>query len=48
MPLLGLTPIAGRTFRDDEERPGAAPVVMISEGVWKRRFASDPRSSAGR
>lgn len=38
MPLLGLSPIAGRTFSDDEEKPGATPVAMISEGLWKRRF----------
>jgi putative ABC transport system permease protein len=42
MPLLGLSPVAGRTFADDEEKPGAPSVVMISEGVWKRRFGSDP------
>jgi putative ABC transport system permease protein len=41
-PLLGLKPILGRSFRDDEDRPGAARVVMISEGLWKRRFGGDP------
>jgi putative ABC transport system permease protein len=40
--VLGLRPIAGRDFHDDEEKPGAAPVVMIGEGLWKRRFGSDP------
>jgi putative ABC transport system permease protein len=38
MPTLGLSPVAGRTFTSDEEKPGAAPVTMISEGLWKRRF----------
>lgn len=38
MPMLGLSPLAGRTFSDDEEKPGATPVAMISEGLWKRRF----------
>src|SRR5215467_7606040 len=33
--VLGLRPIAGRTFTDDEERPGATPVAMISDGLWK-------------
>src|SRR5262245_30913750 len=42
MPLLGLAPVAGRTFVADEEQPGAARVVMISDGVWKRRFGGDP------
>jgi putative ABC transport system permease protein len=42
MPLLGLSPVAGRAFTDDEEKPGAPRVVMIGEGLWKRRFGSDP------
>ena len=41
MRVLGLTPVAGRAFTDDEERPSAAPVAMIGEGVWKRRFGAD-------
>src|ERR1700728_4750604 len=40
--VLGLTPIAGRDFNADAEKPGAPPVVMIGEGLWKRRFGSDP------
>ena len=47
LPLLGIRPILGRSFRDEEERPGAAKVVMISEALWKRRFGSD-RSIVGR
>jgi putative ABC transport system permease protein len=45
--VLGISPIAGRTFSDDEEHPNAAPVAMIGEGVWKRRFGSH-RSLIGR
>jgi putative ABC transport system permease protein len=41
MPTLGLSPVAGRTFANDEEKPGAAPVAMISEGLWKRRFGGN-------
>jgi putative ABC transport system permease protein len=41
-PLLGLHTVVGRSFRDDEDRPGGAKVVMISEGLWKRRFGGDP------
>ncbi|HEY6971628.1 MAG TPA: ABC transporter permease [Candidatus Angelobacter sp.] len=41
--VLGVAPIAGREFTQDEEKPGAAAVVLISEGLWKRRFGSDPR-----
>ena len=41
MRVLGLSPVAGRAFTDDEERPGSTPVAMISEGLWKRRFGGD-------
>lgn len=41
MRILGTPMIAGRAFTDDEEKPGAAPVAMISEGLWRRHFASD-------
>lgn len=30
----------GRTFHPEEDRLGAGPVVLISEGLWKRRFGS--------
>jgi putative ABC transport system permease protein len=45
--VLGLGPVAGRAFTDDEEKPGSTPVAMISEGLWKRRFGAD-RSVIGR
>ena len=45
--VLGLGPVAGRGFNDDEEKPGSTPVAMISEGLWKRRFAAD-RNTIGR
>jgi putative ABC transport system permease protein len=41
--LLGIAPVIGRGFTSDEDREGAAPVVMLGEGVWRRRFGSDPR-----
>ena len=41
MRVLGIAPLAGRAFTDDEEQPAAAPVAMIGEGVWKRRFGGD-------
>jgi len=40
--ILGIEPVLGRTFTADEDRLGANPTVMISEGLWKRKFASDP------
>jgi predicted permease len=39
--ILGVKPMAGRTFSADEDRLGANPTVMISEGLWKRKFASN-------
>jgi predicted permease len=41
-PMLGLQPLAGRTFRPEEDQAGANPVVVISDALWKRRFASSP------
>src|ERR1700723_1177379 len=37
-PLLGVGAIAGRTFHPDEDRAGGAPVVLLSYGLWQRRF----------
>src|SRR4051812_33159873 len=40
---LGLEPALGRFMTADEvTRPGSEPVVVISDGFWKTRFASDP------
>ena len=40
--ILGTKLLAGRDFTSNEEKPGGAAVAMIGEGLWKRRFASDP------
>jgi predicted permease len=37
---LGLVPKVGRWFRSEEDRIGGAPVVVISTGLWKRKFGS--------
>jgi putative ABC transport system permease protein len=37
-PLLGVQAHLGRTFRDDEDGAGSAPAVIISYGLWQRRF----------
>jgi predicted permease len=39
--LMGVKPVVGRTFTAEEDRLGANPTVMISEGLWKRKFASN-------
>lgn len=36
--ILGVNPIMGRTFTADEDRLGANPTVMITEGLWQRKF----------
>src|SRR5438034_10644692 len=38
--LLGVHAIQGRTFLEDDT-PGAAPVVMLSERVWRQQFGAD-------
>src|SRR6202046_387999 len=39
-PTLGVNPILGRNFRPDDDHAGAAPVVMLGGGLWKRKFGS--------
>jgi len=42
--LLGVAPMQGRTFQQDEDvvsNPSA--VIVISDGLWRRRFGADPR-----
>ena len=39
--LLGMHPVAGREFREEEEKPGSAHVAMLGETLWRRRFSSD-------
>ena len=36
--MIGVTPLAGRGFVANDDRPGAEPVAIISEGFWRRRF----------
>ncbi len=45
--LLGVEPALGRTFTADEEAPGGPPVVLLSHGFWKSRFAGQ-RDAIGR
>ena len=39
-PTLGVQPILGRTFRSDDDRLGATPVVILGGGFWGREFGS--------
>jgi putative ABC transport system permease protein len=39
--VLGVAPVAGRTFRLSDADPGAPPVVVMGEGLWRARFGAD-------
>ena len=40
--VLGVKPLLGRTFVQGEDEIGAAPVVLVSEGFWKRKLGASP------
>lgn len=40
--LLGVEPVAGRTFATGEDERGAAPVALIGADLWRRKFGSAP------
>jgi putative ABC transport system permease protein len=40
--MLGQSPILGRDFLPEDDRPGAPPVILLGGGVWKNRYGSDP------
>jgi len=39
---LGARPLVGRVFTPDEDQPGHEHVVMLTEGLWRSQFGSDP------
>lgn len=43
-PLLGVSPLRGRTFSADEDRAEGPRAAILSYGLWRRRFGSDERA----
>ena len=41
-PLYGATTLYGRTYTQDEDRPGGRDVAVLAYAFWQRRFAGDP------
>jgi putative ABC transport system permease protein len=41
LPILGIQPVLGRGFREGDDRPGAPPIALISQALWRRRFAGE-------
>src|SRR5262249_41651052 len=41
-PVLGVSPMLGRNILPEEDRPGHSEVMILSYGLWMRRFHSDP------
>ena len=39
---IGVKPVLGRDFTDDDDKPNAAPVVMVTDGFWKSALGGDP------
>src|SRR4051812_9928897 len=40
--VLGVAPLIGRDFSDDDGKPGAAATTMLSYSLWQSRYGSDP------
>jgi len=41
--IVGLKPVMGRDLAETDDVPGAAPVALISERLWKSKFGSSPK-----
>jgi putative ABC transport system permease protein len=39
--VLGVAPVLGRAFTDEEDRPGGPCAVVLTDGLWRRRYTGD-------
>ena len=42
LPILGISPMLGRTFTKADDSPGAPDTAMLTYGYWRRKFGGDP------
>lgn len=42
--VLGITPVHGRAFLAEEDRPGQAPVAIVSHALWQSRYGGSPQA----
>ena len=42
LPVLGVSPVLGRGFTEEEDEIGNERVVLLSDSLWRRRFGADP------
>jgi len=42
MSALGIRPAIGRTISPEDDRPGGNDVVLLTDAIWRRRYAADP------
>jgi len=45
--MLGAHPVMGRDFTPEDDRPGAAPVIIITDSLWRSRFGASPAAVGG-
>jgi hypothetical protein len=41
LPMLGVPPLRGRWFNDEDDRAGAEPLIVLSHDLWRARFGED-------
>jgi putative ABC transport system permease protein len=46
--VLGVSPLYGRTFMDEDDRPNARPVLILSYNFWQKAFGGDPNVVGGK